>query len=54
MHTLVLSSRDLGFTAKVPYGTPGLNGLQYGNDLMFGESDFTHGDLLTGKIQRYH
>jgi hypothetical protein len=39
------------FTADILDGTSGFDGLENGNDLMFSESGFTHGDLLRGHNQ---
>lgn len=35
-----------GFAAHIFDGASGFDGLQNGNDLVFGESGFAHGDLL--------
>lgn len=43
---VVRGLRDPGLAADILNGASGLDGLQNGNDLMFGESAFVHDDLL--------
>lgn len=48
---VVRGHRDPGLAADVFNGASGFDGLQNGDDLVFGESCFTHGDLLRGHNQ---
>lgn len=48
---VVRGLRNPGFAAHIFDGASGFDGLQSGDDLVFGESGFAYGDLLQGYIQ---
>lgn len=48
---LIAGFRDTCFRADILDDTSGFDGLQNGNDLVFGELGFTDGDLVSGHNQ---
>lgn len=48
---VIAGLRNTGFTADILDGASGFDRLQNDNDLVFGESGFTHGALLRGHSQ---